>query len=162
VNRDFGVVDFGGDVFSMSANRLAGTPLVEDVVGEVEFDAGAVLFCDRADENAIAVEELQVDGVCVGVVGIVEEERVESRDTGLVLFVDGSIDVVNWIIVSSIADQRRRCARLTKLVSDRNSITGSFRNCWPAVEFLASRADLGMIAEESVEGTKGCPSFESC
>jgi hypothetical protein len=77
------------------ADGLAGAPFVEDIVGEVVVDARAVLLCDRTDKDAVAVEELQVDGVGVGVVWVVEEQGVEGRGAGLVLFVDGGVDVVD-------------------------------------------------------------------
>lgn len=96
VDGDIGVVDVGGDVFAMSANRLAGSPFVEDVVGQVVAQARAVLLGHRADEDAVAVEELQVDGVGTRVVGIVEEEGVQRGRAGLVLLVERRVDVVNW------------------------------------------------------------------
>lgn len=95
VNRDVGVVDLGGDVLAASADGFAGAPFVEDVIGEVVVEARAVLLCNRADKDAVAVEELQVNGVGVGVVRVVEEQRVEGRSAGLVLFVDGGVDVVD-------------------------------------------------------------------
>jgi hypothetical protein len=101
VNRDVRVVDLGGDVLAVSADGAAGAPFVEDVVGEVVVDARAILLCDWADKDAVAVEELQVDGVSVGVVWVVEEQRVEGRGASLVLFVDGGVDVVDCIIISS-------------------------------------------------------------
>lgn len=60
----------------MASNGLTSPPFVEDVVGKVEAYAGAVLIYDRTDKDAIAVEELQVDGVSVDIVGVVEEEGV--------------------------------------------------------------------------------------
>ena len=95
MNRDVGVVDFGGDVLAASTDGFAGAPFVEDVIGEVVVEARAVLLCNRADKDAVAVEELQVNGVGVGVVRVVEEQRVEGWSAGLVLFVDGGVDVVD-------------------------------------------------------------------
>lgn len=95
MNRDVGVVDLGGDVLAASADGLAGAPFVEDVIGEVVVDTRAVFLCHGADKDAVAVEELQVDGVGVWVVRVVEEQRVEGRSAGLVLFVDGGVDVVD-------------------------------------------------------------------
>jgi hypothetical protein len=46
---------------------------IEAVVGEVDRDAGGVLFCDRGDEDVGAVEELQGVAEDVGVVGVGEE-----------------------------------------------------------------------------------------
>ena len=101
VNRDVCVVDLGGDVLAVPADGVASAPFVEDVIGEVVVDARAVLLCDWADKDAVAVEELQVDGVGVGVIWVVEEQRVEGRGASLVLFVDGGVDVVDCIIISS-------------------------------------------------------------
>lgn len=95
VNRNVGVVDLGGDVLAASADGLTGAPFVEDVIGEIIVEACAVLLCDGADQDAVAIEELQVDGVGVGIVRVVEEQRVEGRSAGLVLFVDGGVDVVD-------------------------------------------------------------------
>lgn len=77
MDGDVRVVDvIEGDVFTLAADGLAGAPFVEDVVGEVEGDACAVFFCDGGNEDAVSVEELEVDGVGVGVVGVVEEQGV--------------------------------------------------------------------------------------
>lgn len=96
MDRDIGVVDVRGNVFAVAPDRLAGAPFVEDVVGQVVAEACAVLLRDRADEDAVAVEELQVDGVGAGVVGVVEEERVQRWRASLVLLVERRVDVVNW------------------------------------------------------------------
>jgi hypothetical protein len=159
VNRDVGVVDLGGDVFAASADGLAGAPFVEDVVGEIVVDACAVLLCDGADKDAVAIEELQVDGVGVGVVRVVEEQRVEGRSAGLVLFVDGSVDVVDWVFCQFLIpfSERRLRASLTELVSDGDSFARGLSDCWPAVELLGIREDFGVVAEERVEGAESCP-----
>ena len=39
----------------------------------------------------------------------------------------------------------------TQLVSNGDTITGSFGYSWPAVELLRSGGDLSVVAEESVE-----------
>lgn len=143
----------------MSADGLAGAPLVENVVGEVVAQACAVLLCDRADQDTITVEELKIDGVSVRVVGVVEEQRVKGWGAGLVLLVDGCVDIVDWIIVSFTSLLEYGVfASLTKLISDGNALAGSLSDCWPAVEFLGSRGDLGVVPEESVEGAERCPS----
>jgi hypothetical protein len=49
---------------------------------------------------------------------------------------------------------------LTELVSDGDSLAGGFGYCWPAVEFLGVREDLGVVAEEGVEGAERCPSID--
>lgn len=102
MNRDISDVNFGIDIFTASANRLSSTPFVKDVIGEVEVDAGAVLLSDGAHEDTVAVEELQIDGVRVGVVGIVEEQRVQAWSASLVLPVDGGVDVVDLVYVSDV------------------------------------------------------------
>ena len=111
VDGDVCVVDVvEGDVFALSADGLAGAPFVEDVVGEVEGDARAVLLCDGGDEDSVTVEELEVDGVGVGIIGVVEEQGVESGCAGLVLLVDSCVDVVNWkvlLVKSQIGCLRR-------------------------------------------------------
>ena len=77
MNRDIGIVDpVDGDILALAADRLAGAPFVEDVVGEVEGQAGGVLLCYGGDQDPVAVEELHVNGVGVWIVGVVEEERV--------------------------------------------------------------------------------------
>lgn len=58
VNRDVGVVDFGGDVLAASADGFAGAPFVEDIIREVVVDARAVFLCNGTDQDAVAVEEL--------------------------------------------------------------------------------------------------------
>ena len=82
-------------VLATASNRLSSGPVVEDVVRQVVLKLGAVLLGDRADEDTITVEELQVDGVGVLVLGIVEENGVESGSASLVLLVDGGVDVVD-------------------------------------------------------------------
>lgn len=79
----------------MTADGLAGSPLVEDIVGEVVVDTSAVLFSHRANQDAVAVEELQVNSVGVGVARVVEEKRVECGLASLVLLVDRGVDVVD-------------------------------------------------------------------
>ena len=94
VDCDLGEVNLSGDVLALAANGLASAPLVEDIVGELVFDARAVFFGHGAHEDAVAEEELQVDGVGVGVFGVVEEQRVQSWQAGLVLLVESSVKVV--------------------------------------------------------------------
>lgn len=92
---DICVVNLGGDVLAMSTDGLSGAPFVENIVGEIVAQARAVLLCDRADEDAITVEELKIDRVGVCVVRVVEEQRIEGRSTSLVLLIDGSVDIVD-------------------------------------------------------------------
>jgi hypothetical protein len=89
-------------VLGASTDGLASGPLVEDIIGQVVLELGAVLPGDGADKNAISVEELEIDGVGVLIVGVVEEQGVESRGTSLVLLVDGSVDVVNCFLLMVI------------------------------------------------------------
>lgn len=49
---------------------------------------------------------------------------------------------------------------LTELVSDGDSVASGLSYCGPAVEFLRVRVDLGVVAEECVEGAEGCPSID--
>jgi hypothetical protein len=86
-------------VLGASTDGLASGPLVENIIGQVVLELGAVLPGDGADKNAISVEELEIDGVGVLIVGVVEEQGVESRGTSLVLLVDGSVDVVNCFLL---------------------------------------------------------------
>jgi hypothetical protein len=95
VHLDVGEFNLSRLVLGTSTDRLASGPLVEDVIGQVVLELGAVLPGDGADKNTISVEELEVDRVGVLIVGVVEEQGVESRGTSLVLLVDGGVDVVN-------------------------------------------------------------------
>lgn len=95
MNCDICEFDFGRYVFTTSTDGLASTPFVKYVVGEIEFKTGAVLLCYGTDENTIAIEELEIDGVGVRIVGVVEEEGVERWGASLVLLVDSGVDVVN-------------------------------------------------------------------
>lgn len=143
VDRDVGEVDFSSDVFALAANGLACSPLVENVVGEVVFYARTVFFCYWADEDAVAEEELQVDGVRVGVLGVVEEQRIQSRRAGLVLLVDGCVQVVQ------------------KLVADGHGVAGCLGDHGPAVGFLAGGGDFGVVAIEWVgQGAEREPSVQ--
>lgn len=76
MDHDVRVVNLGGDVFALSTDWLARAPFIEDVVGQIVAEAGAILLCDGAYEDSITVEELQVDGEGVRVVRVVEEQRV--------------------------------------------------------------------------------------
>jgi hypothetical protein len=58
VDCDVGVIDFGGDVLSTSADGFAGALFVENIVGQIVVQTCAVLFSDGADEDTVAVEEL--------------------------------------------------------------------------------------------------------
>lgn len=146
----------------MSANWFTCSPLVEDVVGEVEVDSVAVLVCDGTNEDAISVEELQVDWVRVYIVGVIEEERIQSRGAGLALFVNGSVDVVDFLLVSDLVSAKDvKAIRLTKLVSDGDAISCGLSHGGPAIEFLGNGGNVGMIPEEGVEGSKGGPSMEN-
>lgn len=95
VHRDMGDVDFGGDVLAVSADGLASSPFIEDVVREVVGNTGAVFLRDRRDKDAGAIEELEIDAVSVLVGGVVEEERVKGWCASLGLLVDGCVNVVN-------------------------------------------------------------------
>jgi len=78
VQWDFGesnVVE--GDLGAGAFNDFPGVESVEAVVGEVDCDAGAVLFGDGGDEDGSAVEELESVAEDVGVVGVGEEEGVD-------------------------------------------------------------------------------------
>jgi hypothetical protein len=78
VQRDFGEIDvIEGDLGAFAFDDLPGVEGVEAGVGEVDGDAGAVLFGDGRDEDVGAVEELQGVAKDVGVVGVGEEERVD-------------------------------------------------------------------------------------
>lgn len=156
MQRDVRDVDLGGDVLALAADGLAGAPFVEDVVGEVVLQAGAVLFGDGADEDAVAVEELQVDGEGVLVVGVVEEERVQSGSAGLVLLVGGGVDVVNWLSLAACSHLEAG-GPLTELVSNGDALAGRLGDLRPAVELLRLVVDLVVVAEEGVEGSKTCP-----
>ena len=48
--------------------------------------------------------------------------------------------------------------RLTQLVSNGNAVAGRFGDDRPPVELLGIGKDLGVVAEESVEGAEGSPS----
>jgi len=80
VQRDVGVgniveSDFGAFAF----DNLPRVKFVEAVVGNVDGNACGVLFGDGGDEDVGAVEELELVAENVGVVGVVEEQRVDER-----------------------------------------------------------------------------------
>jgi hypothetical protein len=72
---------------------------------------------------------------------VVEEQRIESRGTGLVLLVDGRVEVVE------------------QLVADGHCVAGGLGDERPAVGFLGGGADFGVVAVKGVgEGAEGEPS----
>lgn len=99
VHLDVGEFNFSRLVLGTSADGLASGPLVEDIIGQVVLELGAVLLGNGAYKDTISVEELEIDGVGVLIVGVVEEQRVESRGTSLVLLVDGGVDVINCYLL---------------------------------------------------------------
>lgn len=99
MHLDVGEFNLSRLVLGTSTDGLASGPLVEDIIGQVVLELGAVLLGNGADQNTVSVEELEIDGVGVLIVGVVEEQRVESRGTSLVLLVDGGVDVVNCFLL---------------------------------------------------------------
>ena len=122
-----------GDFGALALYDLPGVEGVEAVVGEVDGDAGAVLFCDGRDEDVGAVEELQGVTEDVGVIGVGEEEGVDQRGAVDGLLVEGGVDVVE------------------QAVADVVGVAGGFCNGLPEVEFLGDGGVSVVVAREWVE-----------
>lgn len=91
----------------MAADGREGPEVVEDVVGHVDVYAGSVLFRHRGDEDARAVEVLQVQAKSVCVVGVDVEHGVDEGRAVLCLLVEGGVDVVEEL-VADVDDFARR------------------------------------------------------
>lgn len=124
--------DFGTGAF----DDFPGVEGVEAVVGEVNGDAGAVLFGDGRDENVGAVEELQGVAEDVGVVWVGEEERVDQRGAVDGLLVEGGVDVVE------------------QAVADVVGVASGFCDGLPDVELLRDGCISVVVTREWVEGWK--------
>jgi hypothetical protein len=98
--REINVVE--SDLGAFALDNLPTVECVEAVVGEVDSDAGAVLFCDGRDEDVGAVEELQSVAEDVRVVRVVEEERVNERCAVDSLLVERCVDVVEQTVADVV------------------------------------------------------------
>jgi hypothetical protein len=123
-----------GNFGACAFDNVPGVEGVEAGVGEVDGDAGAVLFGDGRDEDVGAVEELQGVAEDVGVVGVGEEEGVDERGAVDGLLVEGCVDVVE------------------QAVADVVGVAGSFCDGLPDVEFLGDGGVSVVVAGEGVEG----------
>lgn len=137
VQRDFSEVHVvEGDLGASTLDDFPGVEGVEAGVGEVDGDAGAVLFGDGRDEDVGAVEELQGVAEDVGVVGVGEEEGVDERGAVDGLLVEGGVDVVE------------------EAVADVVGVAGGFCDGLPDVEFLGDGGVSVVVAGEGVEGLR--------
>ena len=135
VQGDFGEVDVvEGDFGAGAFDDFPGVEGVEAVVGEVDGDAGAVLFGDGRDEDVGAVEELEGVAEDVGVVGVGEEERVDQRGAVDGLLVESGVDVVE------------------QAVADVVGVASGFCDGFPDVELLWDGCISVVVAREWVEG----------
>ncbi len=63
-------------MLSMPTNWLKRLEIVEDIIRQVDLHTRGIVFKHGRDENAIAVEELRLDGEGVCVLGVDEKEWV--------------------------------------------------------------------------------------
>lgn len=124
-----------GHVGAVATDGREGPEVVEDVVGHVHVDACSVLFRHGADEDAGAVEVLQVKAEGVGVIGVDVEHGVHEGSPVHGLLVEGGVDVVEEPVAH--VDDFARCGC----------------HGWPSVELLRDGWRVGVVV--SVEGTEG-------
>lgn len=99
--RDGRDVDVADDmVGGTTVNARVSVPVVEDVIREIDADAGAPLLRDGGDDDAGAEEVLQLEGEGGRVVGVVEEHGAHGRRAVGVLAVQGSVDVVQQTVAN--------------------------------------------------------------
>jgi hypothetical protein len=122
------------DLSAFALDDFPSIEIVEAVVGEVDGDAGAVLFCDGRDKDVRAVEELQGVAEDVRVVGVGEEEWVDQRSAIDGLLVESGVDVVE------------------QAVADVVGVASGFCDGLPEVEFLGNGGVSVVVAREGVEG----------
>lgn len=135
VQRDFSEVHVvEGDLGASTLDDFPGVEGVEAGVGEVDGDAGAVLFGDGRDEDVGAVEELQGVAEDVGVVGVREEERVDQGGAVNGLLVESGVDVVEQAVTDVVGVASGLCDGL------------------PDEEFLGNGGISVVVAREWVEG----------
>jgi len=141
VQRDRGEVNVRqSDSLAFPADRGAGVPVVEDVVGEVGVDGGCVFLRDGADEDGVTVEELQVDSEGIRVLGVEVEEWLQERFTSLALPIERGVKVVQ------------------ETVADVDDLAGCLCYRIPAIELLVDTAQLIVITVERREGSESSPS----
>lgn len=128
-----------GDVCALAVESGAGVPVVEDVLGKIGVDRRGVFGGHGADEEGIAVEELQVCREGVFVLGVEVEEGLEEGLAGLRLAVEGCVDVVE------------------ELVADCDGLLCGLGDAVPVVVLLWDAADFVVVAGEGVEGAEGGP-----
>lgn len=139
--RDGRGVDAGDEVVCSAAGNLGvGVPVVEDVVGEIDADAGGALRSDGGDNQAWAEEVLELQGPGGRVVGVLEEHRGDCWLAIGGVAVHGSIDVVE------------------QAVTDVNGLAGAAGHGRPAVKLLANVAQVVVVAVECAESAEGGPS----
>jgi hypothetical protein len=124
-----------GHVRAAAMEGRKGPEVVADVVGHIHIDAGSVLFRDRGDEDAGAVEVLQVRAEAVGIVLVDVERGVHEGSPVDGVLVEGGVDVVE------------------KLVAHVNDFARSGCYRGPAVEFLPDSWWVGVVVP--LEGTEG-------
>lgn len=99
--RDGRNVDVADEVVGGTAvDACVGVPVVEDVVGEVDADAGRPLLRDGGDDDAGAEKVLQLEGKGGRVVRVVEEHGAHGRRAVSVLAVQSSVDVVQQAVAN--------------------------------------------------------------
>jgi hypothetical protein len=140
VHRDLCVRDIcQADIRRLSFHRLVCEEIVEPVIGEIDVDRSRVFFKNWTDENAWTEEKLELDVVCLRILGVLEEQRLESGCSVRVLFVKGRVEVVEQAIAH--VDGVFRC------LGDQR----------PAVEFLRDRSIAVMVAVEWIECSEHSP-----
>lgn len=99
VNRDRRKVDAGKrHGRAVALHGLVGEVIVEDVLGKVDIHRRRVLGGDGGNENGVTVEELEINGVGVRVLGVLEPQAVENRRAVFMSLLDGGVHVVQELI----------------------------------------------------------------
>lgn len=99
--RDGRDVDVADEVVGgTTIDARVSVPVVEDVIREIDADAGRSLLRDGGDDDAGAEEVLQLEGEGGRIVRVVEEHGAHSRRAVGVLAVQGSVDVVQQAVAN--------------------------------------------------------------
>ena len=117
----------------MATDRGVGKEIVKQVIWKVDIDAGFILRGHGADEHALAEEELEINGECLGIRGVQVPERVDQGGTVYGLLVHGGVEVVEKAIPGVDGDS---CC---------------FGDGFPAVKLVIDDINAGVVAVKGVE-----------
>lgn len=99
MERDGSEVDiFEGDSRTLTLEWCQSVEVVEYVLGEVCADSGGVLLGDGGDKDGWAVEELEIDRECVGVLRVGIPQRAQERATVLGTSVEAGVEIVEQTV----------------------------------------------------------------